>query len=287
MAGRDEFRGTGGSLYYLRHQDILEGSDRMRIEYRDKVSGLVVAVKNLVPVQDYTVDALQGRVLLSSPLSPVTGDGLLVSAVSPGTEVWLVAQYEYSTGLEQLNNVSTGGHAQYWLGDHFRFGATFNKNTDPGAEDTLGAGDVTWRHSANTWFKVEKGASTGPGAAAYGSNDGGFSFAPTTATNDPAATIPTPGDGHHGATRVDGSVDLKDVHQAANGQVTFYHQAVDGGYAAPGAMALTDTSQSGASLKTALTDKLDLRAKMDKRTQDLSLETSALEVDADYKLLSR
>jgi len=285
VAGRDEYRGTGGSLYYLRHQDILEGSDRMRIEYRDKASGLVVAVKNLVPVQDYTVDALQGRVQLSAPLSPVTGDGLLVSSdVSPGTEVWLVAQYEYSTGLEALDNVSTGGHAQYWLGDHVRIGATYNKNTDPGAEDTLAAGDLILRQSANTWLKVEKGVSTGTGSTAYGSNDGGFSFTPTTATSGPSSTTPAPDDGHHGATRVDGSLDLKDVSQAANGQVTFYHQSVDGGYAAPGAMALTDVSQSGGSVKTALTDKLDLRAKMDKRNQDLSLETSALEVDADYKL---
>jgi hypothetical protein len=287
VAGRDEYRGTGGSLYYLRHQDILEGSDRLRIEYRDKVSGLVVAVKNLVPVQDYTIDALQGRVLLSAPLSPVTGDGLLVASdVSPGTQAWLVAQYEYSTGFEQLDNVSTGGRAQYWLGDHLKIGATFNKNTDPGAEDTLGAGDVMWRQSANTWLKVEKGVSTGPGETAYGSNDGGFSFAPTTATTTttPTPTTPVPDDGRHGATRVDGSLDLKDVYQAANGQLTFYHQSVEGGYAAPGAMALTDVNQSGASLKTALTDKLDLRAKMDKRAQDQSLDTSALEVDADYKL---
>ncbi|TNF38217.1 MAG: flagellar motor protein MotB, partial [Gammaproteobacteria bacterium] len=39
VAGRDEFRGTGGSLYFLRHQDILVGSDRVRIEIRDKDSG--------------------------------------------------------------------------------------------------------------------------------------------------------------------------------------------------------------------------------------------------------
>ncbi|MBE9567435.1 MAG: OmpA family protein, partial [Proteobacteria bacterium] len=36
VAGRDEFRGTGGSLYFLRHQDVLIGSDRVRIEVRDK-----------------------------------------------------------------------------------------------------------------------------------------------------------------------------------------------------------------------------------------------------------
>jgi hypothetical protein len=52
VAGRDEFRGTNGSLYYLRRQDILEGSESLRIEVRDKDSGMVLAVKNLTPVLD-------------------------------------------------------------------------------------------------------------------------------------------------------------------------------------------------------------------------------------------
>lgn len=284
VAGRDEFRGTGGSLYYLKHQDIMTGSERVRIEIRDKVSGLVVAVKNLVPVQDYTIDHLQGRVLLSSPLSPVASDNLLVvSEASPGNEAVLVVRYEYSTGFEELDNLSTGGRVQYWLTDHVRLGATANKNTDPGAENTLAAGDVTWRYSATSWLRLEMGASTGTGSAAYGSNDGGFNFTQTTATNA-APVAPVVADGRHGATRIDGSVDLKDVHEAVNGQVTFYHQSVEGGYAAPGAMALTDVSQKGASLKTSITDKVDLRAKMDKKSQELSVGTAALELNADYRL---
>jgi flagellar motor protein MotB len=286
LAGRDEFRGTGGSLYYLKHQDIMTGSERVRVEVRDKMSGLVVAVKNLVPVQDYTIDYLQGRIVLSSPLSPVAGDNLLVvSDVSPGNDAYLVARYEYSTGLEELDNVSTGGRLQYWVNDHLKLGATANKNTDPGAEGKLAAADVTWRHSATSWVKLEKGASTGVTATAFGSSDGGFNFTPTTTTN--AGVLPPVDDGRHGATRIDGSVDLKDLHEGSNGQVTFYHQAVEGGYAAPGVAATTDVSQKGLAVKTSITDKVDLRAKVDKKSQDLSLETSALEVDADYKLDDR
>ncbi|HET7526362.1 MAG TPA: OmpA family protein [Burkholderiaceae bacterium] len=286
LAGRDEFRGTGGSLYYLKHLDIMQGSERVRIEFRDKTSGLVVAAKNLVPVQDYTIDYLQGRIVLSSPLSPVASDNLLVvSDVSPGNEAYLVARYEYSSGLAELDNVSTGGRVHYWVNDHLKLGATANRNTDPGAESTLQAADITLRHSATTWLKVETGASTGTGATAFGSNDGGFNFTPTTTTNAPVP--PVVDDGRKGANRVDGSLDLNDVHKGANGQVTFYRQQVEGGYAAPGAMTLTDVNRQGASVKTAITDKVDLRAKVDKRSQDLSLDTSGLEVDADYRLDDR
>jgi hypothetical protein len=287
LAGRDEFRGTGGSLYYLKRQDIMTGSERLRIEFRDKTSGLVVAVKNLVPVQDYTIDYLQGRILLAAPLSPVASDNLLVvSDTSPGNEAYLVARYEYSTGFEQLDNVTTGGRVHYWLNDNLKLGATANRNTDPGAESTLQAADVTWRHSATTWIKVETGASKGTGATALGSNDGGFNFTPTTTTGAPVPPSVVD-DGRHGAKRVDGSIDLNDVHKGTNGQATFYRQQVEGGYAAPGAMALTDVTRQGASVKTAITDRIDLRAKADKRSQDLSLETSALEVNADYRLDDR
>ena len=41
LQSREEFRGTGGSLYYLRHQDVTQGSERVWIEERDRDSGLV------------------------------------------------------------------------------------------------------------------------------------------------------------------------------------------------------------------------------------------------------
>jgi hypothetical protein len=34
MPSYEQFRGTGGSLYYLHHQDLLGGSERVRIELR-------------------------------------------------------------------------------------------------------------------------------------------------------------------------------------------------------------------------------------------------------------
>jgi len=281
VAGRDEFRGTGGSLYYLKHQDIMSGSDRVRIEIRDKVSGMVVGVKNLVAVQDYSIDYLQGRILLSSPLSPVAQDNLLVvSDMGPGNEAYLVVRYEYSTGFEQMDNLSGGGRMHYWLGDTVKLGVTGNKNTDPGAESTLKAADVTLRKSAGTWVKLEKAQSAGPGTTAYGSNDGGFNFSSTSNT----VTLVGPSGGRHGADRVDGSVDLKDVAENAKGNATFYHQSVEAGYSAPGLITPTNVEQYGGSVKAAVSDATDVRLKTDKKSQDMALETSAAEVNVDHRL---
>ena len=49
VPSREEFRGTDGSLYFLRRQDILVGSERLRVEVRDKDSQLVTGVVHLRP----------------------------------------------------------------------------------------------------------------------------------------------------------------------------------------------------------------------------------------------
>ncbi len=278
LGGRDEYRGTGGSLYYLRHQDILTGSERVRIEVRDKISGMVLAVKNLTPALDYDIDYLQGRVLLSNPLSATAADGLLVSSdAGGGNEVYLVVRYEYSSGFEDISNLSTGVRAHYWFGDHVKIGVTGNNNDEPGNESKLTAGDVTLRMSAQTWLKLEKSDTEGIGSTAFVSNDGGFSFG---AANDPAFDQNT----QAGATRVDASVAFSDVYEKADGNMTVYRQTVDAGYSAPGLITTKDTEQIGGSLTVPVTDRIDLRAKTDQKTQDRGLETSAHEVDVDYKL---
>ena len=94
VPSREDFRGTGGSLYYLRHQDLLNGSDRLRIELRDKDSGLITAVVPLREGLDYDIDTLQGRVLLSEPIAATVADELLVRSDGlSGNEAWLVVQY--------------------------------------------------------------------------------------------------------------------------------------------------------------------------------------------------
>ena len=62
---------------FLHHQDILTGSERVRIEIRDKDSRIVTGVVNLRPSVDYDIDYLQGRLLLTQPLSSTADDNQL------------------------------------------------------------------------------------------------------------------------------------------------------------------------------------------------------------------
>lgn len=280
VPSREEFRGTGGSLYYLRHQDILTGSERLRIEVRDKVSGLVTGVVNLRPTTDYDIDYLQGRILLTEPMASTVADHLLVRDQDlNGNEAWLVARYEYTPGFDQLDAWSTGGQAHAWLTDWLRVGLTVNRNEGDQSVDSssLYGADVTLRASTDSWVKLQGGRSDGLLSTSLYSNDGGFLFQntamPTSLQNAEAD-----------AWRADVSVGFGDVVEGAQGRLSAYAQTLEGGYTAPGMTALTDTEVFGGRLEVPITDQMRLTAKADQRKEDHGLETSAEEVDLAYQL---
>src|SRR2546430_4432986 len=279
MASYEEFRGTGGSLYFLHHQDILTGSERVRIEIHDKASGIVTGVVNLQPNVDYDIDYLQGRVLLSQPLSSTANDNLLVrtSGLS-GDEAYLVVRYEYTPGFDKLDAVAVGGQGHYWLNDYVRLGFTADSNEGDSASN-LGAADLTLRKSANSWFKLQAGRTTGLLSPSLQSNDGGFGFQ---GPNDQSFT-----GAKAGAYRADLSVGLGDFFEGRDGRFTFYTQHLDAGYSAPGQATFKDTEQYGGTIKMPVTHRLSLTAKGDQRTEDQGLETREVELDIGFKLTDK
>jgi flagellar motor protein MotB len=279
MPSYEAFRGTGGSLYFLRHQDILTGSETVRIEIRDKASGIVTGVVNLRPNVDYDIDYLQGRLLLTQPLSSIANDDLLVrSSGLSGDEAYLVVRYEYTPGFDKLDEVAVGGQGDYWFNDHVRLGLTANSNEGDGASN-LGAADLTLRKSTNSWLKVQTGHSEGLLSPALQSNDGGFGF------NGPDDLSFT--DKRAGAYRADLSVGLSDFFEGRDGRFTFYKQNLDAGYSVPGQATIQDTQQYGGTFRMPVTNRLSLSAKGDQKIQDQGLETRAIELDAGYKLTEK
>ncbi len=276
MPSYEEFRGTGGSLYFLRHQDVLTGSERVRIEIRDKASLIVKGVVNLRNTLDYDIDYLQGRLLLSQPLSSTAEDNLLVrtSGLS-GDEAYLVVRYEYTPGFDKLDEVAVGGQGHFWLNDHVRLGLTANSN-EWDATSNLGAADLTLRMSRDSWFKVQTGRSEGLVSSPLRSADGGFGF------SGPDALSFT--DAKAGAYRADLSLGLGDFFNGRDGRITFYMQNLDAGYSAPGQATIKDTRYYGGTFKIPVTSHLSLVAKGDQRMEEQGLESRAIELNVVSKL---
>ncbi|QWV96934.1 OmpA family protein [Geomonas nitrogeniifigens] len=277
VAGRDEFRGTGGSLYYLRRQDILQGSERVRIEIRDKDSGIVLSVKDLTPVQDYDVDYLQGRLVLTQPLESTAADNLLVhSDTIGGNPVFLVARYEYTPGVAELDTMTFGGRAHYWFGDHVKLGLTGTGGKEGDIDESLAGADLTLRQSAATWLKVETGRSKGAGLFTSTSLDGGFNYGTVQAPVDAATAA--------NAYRVDASLGLQDFNKDWRGRFTLYSQLLEAGYSAPGQAAEKETTQIGGTAEVPVNERLKVNLKADRRSVDQGLETTAAEVNANYQV---
>ena len=277
VASREEFRGTGGSLYFLRRQDLLAGSERVRIEIRDKTSGLVTGVLNLTPSLDYDIDYLQGRIVLTEPLASTAGDNLLVrsNAVS-GDEAYLVVRYEYTPGFDDIDAVSIGGQAHYWLGDFLKVGVTSNVNEQDDVENSLNAADVTLRYAAESWVKLQQATSEGLVSLPLTSQDGGFGFQ----GYDPASFVNAEAE----AYRADLSLSSNELLDFGNTQLTFYVQDVEAGFSAPGLAALSDTRNWGGTFSMPIAEKFSLSAKVDNVSQEQGVETEVQEVNLGYQL---
>jgi uncharacterized repeat protein (TIGR01451 family) len=275
VPSRDEFRGTGGSLYFLQRRDLLIGSDRVRVEVRDKASGLVSEVVYLQPELDYDIDYIQGRILLNEPLSTIASDRLLVRNDGlSGDEVWLVAQYEYTPGFDEIDALNTGGQGHYWLTDFMKLGLTANKNEEGDVDSSLYAANLTLRKTTDSWIKLQAGRSDGLASTSVLSNDGGFNFV------DPNALNPDSVDAF--GYRADFRLEFSDFIEKAGGHVSLYGQRLEAGYSAPGLNTMTDTNQYGGVFVMPLVKMIRLTAKADRVEQDRGLETTTAEVDVGY-----
>ena len=174
---REEFLGTGGSAYFLRRQDISVGSETLTVEVRDTVSGRVVQRRTLRYGVDYSIDYLQGVVILKSPLAWMTGTtGPVREGAIGGNRIYLVAQYEFVPTVDDLDGYAFGGRVQHWFGDHVRIGATgMSETTGPADQTGIGA-DIALRYSQTSFLEAEIARSEGPGFGLSNSSDGGLTW---------------------------------------------------------------------------------------------------------------
>ena len=179
VQGRSEFIGTGGSLYYLRHTDILPGSDSLTLQVRDRTTGRIEAQQMLQRGVDYEIDELQGRVILTVPLAQVTRRHLPMlsrDAALDGYDQVLLADYAWVPGVMASESTTVGGRASHWFGDHLAVGVTAVQEGRQAGDYRLEGADVTLKASAGTWLRAELARTESFGVPVYWSGNGGLDF---------------------------------------------------------------------------------------------------------------
>lgn len=176
LASHNEFVGTGGSLYYLKHRDIIEGTDSVRIEVRDKISGLVLATLNQQSGVDYHLDYSQGRILFWKPVSSIAESSSIISThLLDGNPVYVVVDYEYES-KDKYYEGTYGLRAAQSITDYLQFGATYVKEEKTRENYELKGIDTILHITKDTFIKAEYAESESEQVSNFISTDSGLSF---------------------------------------------------------------------------------------------------------------
>lgn len=186
--GHSEFIGTGGSLYYLRHTGVLPGSDQVVLEVRDRSTGQVERRVGLQRGADYEIDDLQGRILLTRPLSQITRENvpsITRDAPLDGLEQRLLVDYEWVPSNFDASEMTMGVRAKHWFGDHVGVGLTDVDEGRAGDDYTLKGADLTLQAGKGTYLKLEHSHTDAISAPVFFSDNGGLSFTRLNADTGP------------------------------------------------------------------------------------------------------
>ena len=176
--GHTELLGTGGSLYYLRHTDILPGSELVTLEVRDRVTGRTISSQQLVRGADYEVDSYQGRIITRRPLAQIASESrnsITRDAPLDGYQQRLLVDYEYAPS-DLRKNLTLGGRGKQWLGEHVAIGGTYVDEQNDGDDYKLKSVDLTLQAGRGTYLKVERSHSESTSVPVFFSDNGGLSF---------------------------------------------------------------------------------------------------------------
>lgn len=253
----DEFLATGGSAYFMKRQDIVEGSETLTIEVRDPITGRVIERRTLRAGEDYRFDYMQGVVILTRPLSSstVTSDPVRNGALG-GNKIYLMAQYEFEPSASDIDGFSYGGRAQQWLNDKIRVGVTGMNETTGMADQQAGGADIQLRHSETTFIEGEIAHSNGAGFGITRSTDGGLTVSDTNTTSNR--------DRSASAWRVRGQVDLEDLTEnGAKGILGGYYENKQAGFSTLYDNVLVDKQLWGAHADLELMERTKLKLTYD------------------------
>ncbi len=250
---RDELRGTGGSVYLLQRRDLVPGSEKVKVEITDPVTGRVIETRTLSAAEDYRIDYFQGTIILNDPLTSSVSDGGLISDGPTGDLVAnLVVQYEYVPVATSIDGSALGGRAEAWLpGDMIRLGVTAMDETTDRADLNAVAADVRLQFSQNSFLEAEIAESRGVGFGRSISTDGGFTWVDIAGGGSEERAR---------ATRIEGELDLADVSPNMSGSVTAYRETKEAGFTTLSDDISADQTVWGLGVDAAISDRLGIIA---------------------------
>lgn len=158
VSAHTTFLATGGSLYYLKHTDIVMGSERLWVEIRRRGTQQLDERTPLVVGRDYEIDPLQGRVILSRPLAQLVREQhnpVIRRSAAEGDQVHLRVDYEYAPQGFSADEFTYGLRAKNWVTNSLRIGATHVTDQQGTSEYSLYGVDLLYRPLPNSYIALD------------------------------------------------------------------------------------------------------------------------------------
>ncbi len=271
---RDILRGTGGSVYFLSHQDINGASESISVQVVDPDTGRIIETRRMVAGVDYEIDYIQGVLNLTSPLNSSTSDGGLFTSVDGDYDVNLVATYEYTPTASTLDGASYGGRAEFWLRDNLRFGVSgFSDETGAADQTALGL-DVRYELGQLSYIEAELAQTEGPGFGRSISTDGGLTNTSTPMVVNPRAR----------AYRLDAHLDFADLGSARPGSLGFYYERKEAGFSTLNEDITQDQTLVGVKARVEMSERLKFGMKLERFEKAGGDEVTEGDITVAYKL---
>jgi uncharacterized repeat protein (TIGR01451 family) len=172
---RDQIRAAGGSLYFLSHQDVIEGSEQVTLLVRDQNTGLLLERQPQQRNVDYTLQYLQGRLYFNRPVSSIAGASTLIGPNALAGNP-IIIQVDYETRGAGGNTGTIAARAKQRLADgRVTVGATYVSDQQATTDYQLGGVDAEVKLSAAR-LVAEYAHTQGADSMVLESNDGGVTY---------------------------------------------------------------------------------------------------------------
>lgn len=271
---RDILRGTGGSIYFLSHQDVGVGTETVTVQVVDPVTGRVISTRTLTEGVDYRIDYMQGLITLTAPLQTNSAGGGLISDPSTTDDVNLVVQYEYTPTTGSVDGISAGGRVEYWLAPNLRLGLTATKDST-GSADQIGKGaDLHLRLGKASFIEAEVARTEGPGFGRALSTDGGLTITSGGVSSGSKAN----------AYRFETRLDFGDMGLSTPGHLNLYYGYKQAGFSTVTTDVLANQTDLALSGEIEATSRLSFGAEVERFSQDGGNRRNTAEVHGTYKI---
>ncbi len=213
----DVMRGTGGSLYYLSVRDVVEGSERIDLVVRDRISGMELGRIPQARNTDYVIDPMQGRITFKSPVSGAVDGTLAIGQTGlagqnltwNGHPLFVETTYE-ARGIQSTDSLSFGGQLrEKFANGRVDVGGSYVQEGRADAPTyRVAGGDVTVKLGDRSKATAEYAFSQSRDTLLSVSDDGGLTFGQQTqATTTTSAGAAVQGQ----AVKVAVDLDLRDM----------------------------------------------------------------------------